>query len=713
MPDAQSKEAHPDSNSKGSSSGGSGERGMKTSAAAAAAAALSAAAAVAKRKPSSNGKGKGKGKGKGSTRTISSAIEKVAAAVPHAEAGDGMEAAATSSDLDGDDDEERGGSTSAPGRAKSEAGGAKASQANGHHGPLKPTVSAGAKAGNGHPEAPASKMEVDEHAARASDAAKAAVAAALASATLLAPSCHPSKSKSVAPSCKKPIEERPTASAAGADTRPRCLEDRRGSGGTARHPRPLVLLHPLWVDMPNNTTPSDVERALTAARFNPTRGEDPFDERPTASAAGADTRPRCLEDRRGSGGTARHPRPLVLLHPSWVDMPNNTTPSDVERALTAARFNPTRGGDPFDERPTASAAGADTRPWCLEDRRGSGGTARHPRPLVLLHPLWVDMPNNTTPSDVERALTAARFNPTRGGDPFDERPTASAAGADTRPRCLEDRRGSGGTTRHPRPLVLLHPLWVDMPNNTTPSDVERALTAARFNPTRGGDPFDEWTSDKSTQGARAPKRGKHPRSVPSSSRAQPALPSRDVNGASPASAPANDAISLPPAPTARRVKRTPSYLIKDIESDGNAHLSNELRRCGSNDPPSKRRKCNGGGSSGAVRNAAGRDARLKKKRKSSGGGGGSGEGGERGGKSGAKKARSTPAAVAPSAMEECASNNDTAEVKLERMQRRMAEMEAEILRITAAAAAAGVVAPSQVGMTYKTFGCVQIQIGVK
>ena len=637
MPDAQSKEAHPDSNSKGSSSGGSGERGMKTSAAAAAAAALSAAAAVAKRKPSSNGKGKGKGKG--STRTISSAIEKVAAAVPHAEAGDGMEAAATSSDSDGDDDEERGGSTSAPGRAKSEAGGAKASQANGHQGPLKPTVSAGAKAGNGHPEAPASKVEVDEHAARASDAAKAAVAAALASATLLAPSCHPSKSKSVAPSCKKPIEERPTTSAAGADTRPRCLEDRRGSGGTARHPRPLVLLHPLWVDMPNNTTPSDVERALTAARFNPTRGGDPFEQRPTASAAGAGTRPRCLEDRRGSGGTARHPRPLVLLHPLWVDMPNNTTPSDVERALTAARFNPTRGGDPFDERPTASAAGADTRPWCLEDRRGSGGT-----------------------------------------------------------------------TRHPRPLVLLHPLWVDMPNNTTPSDVERALTAARFNPTRGGDPFDEWTSDESTQGARAPKRGKHPRSVPSSSRAQPALPSRDVNGAPPASAPANDAISLPPAPTARRVKRTPSYLIKDIESDGNAHLSNGLRRCGSNldDPPSKRRKCNGGGSSGAVRNAAGRDARLKKKRKSSGGSGGSGEGGERVGKSGAKKVRSTPAAVAPSTMED-----DTAEVKLERMQRRMAEMEAEILRITAAAAAAGVVAPSQVGMTYKTFGCVQIQIGVR
>ncbi|CAN0077876.1 unnamed protein product, partial [Ascophyllum nodosum] len=135
-------------------------------------------------------------------------------------------------------------------------------------------------------------------------------------------------------------------------------------------------------------------------------------------------------------------------------------------------------------------------------------------------------------------------------------------------------------------------------------------------------------------------------------------------------------------------KRTPSYLIKDIESDGNAHLSNGLRRCGSNldDPPSKRRKCNGGGSSGAVRNAAGRDARLKKKRKSSGGSGGSGEGGERGGKSGAKKVRSTPAAVAPSTMED-----DTAEVKLERMQRRMAEMEAEILRITAAAAAAGVV----------------------
>ena len=100
------------------------------------------------------------------------------------------------------------------------------------------------------------------------------------------------------------------------------------------------------------------------------------------------------------------------------------------------------------------------------------------------------------------------------------------------------------------------------------------------------------------------------------------------------------------------------------------------------DPPSKLRKSNGGGSSGGASNAAGPNVQLDsgrdKKRKSSGGGGGSGEGGQRGGKSGANKARSAPAskaasphlasapvadphpaAVAPSAMEECASNNDT------------------------------------------------------
>ena len=166
-------------------------------------------------------------------------------------------------------------------------------------------------------------------------------------------------------------------------------------------------------------------------------------------------------------------------------------------------------------------------------------------------------------------------------------------------------------------------------------------------------------------------------------------------------------------------------LVHVAASDLFETFEKKFAALGSNldDPPSKRRKCNGGGSSGAVSNAAGEDARLEKKRKSSGGGGG-----QRGGKSGAKKARSTPAskaaskasapvpahpaAVAPSVMEECASNHVTAEVKLERMQRRVAEMEAQILQITAAAAAAaaGVVAPSQVGMTYETFDCVQIEI---
>ena len=190
--------------------------------------------------------------------------------------------------------------------------------------------------------------------------------------------------------------------------------------------------------------------------------------------------------------------------------------------------------------------------------------------------------------------------------------------------------------------------------------------------------------------------------------------------------------------TSSRTSRTDLWLRREQGSWDRRDLFETFERkfaaLGSNldDPPSKRRKSHGGGSSGASSNAAGPDARLEKKRKSSGDGGGSGEGGQRGGKSGAKKARSTPAskaasphlasapvadphpaAVAPSAMEECASNNDTAEVKLERMQRRMAEMEAQILRITAAAAAAGVVAPSQVRMTYKTFGCVQIEIEMR
>ncbi|CAM9491603.1 unnamed protein product, partial [Ascophyllum nodosum] len=149
MQNAQMKEGRPNSTPKGNISGGSSTE---------------AAAPVAQRNPSS----KGKGKGKGSARTIPSAITEVAAAVAHAEAGDGMEAAATSSDSDGDDGEECGGSTSAPGMAEIGAGRDKTAQANGHHGPLKRTVSAGGKTGNERPKAPTSKAEVDEHAARAS-----------------------------------------------------------------------------------------------------------------------------------------------------------------------------------------------------------------------------------------------------------------------------------------------------------------------------------------------------------------------------------------------------------------------------------------------------------------------------------------------------------------------------------------------------------------
>ena len=87
----------------------------------------------------------------------------------------------------------------------------------------------------------------------------------------------------------------------------------------------------------------------------------------------------------------------------------------------------------------------------------------------------------------------------------------------------------------------------------------------------------EGNAPAQSKGGRAPKRRKHPRSVPFSSRAQPVLPSRDANGAPAASAPAKDANLLPPAPTARRVKRTFSYLVKDIGSDGNAYPSSTPR----------------------------------------------------------------------------------------------------------------------------------------
>ena len=541
MPDAQSKEAHPDSNSKGSSSGGSGEIGMKTNAAAAAATALPAAAAVAKRKPS----GKGKGKGKGSARTTSFAIEKVAAAVPHAEAGDGMEAVATSSDSNGDDDE-REDSTSAPGRAESEAGGSKASQANGHHGSLKATVLARGKAGNGHPEAPASKMEVDEYAARASDAAKAAVAAAFASATLLAPSCHPPKSKSVASSCKKSNEERPTASAAGAGTRPRCLEDRRGSGGTARYPRPLVLLHPLWVDMPNNTTPSDVERALTAARFNPTRGGDPFDEWASGNISGK-------IEAKTDDFTRALPPPLVL---STGSMPCMVGSFRVDKSEGVHRCSGTWAMTKADL-DAAAYIEARASPFEFRARAGPGS---FPYSGAYQGYFLVRQPPKPVTRVDEDELNLSFEKNSEGtwnveGDGRNIYGSFTIIGRLDSKRRLEVYRSyaKAPARSHRRASVSSHA------SVSTPS--------AR----RGG--------TASTQGGRAPKRGKHPRSVPSSSRAQPALPSRDVNGAPPASAPANDAVSLPPAPTARRVKRTPSYLIKDIGSDGNAHLSNGLWRC--------------------------------------------------------------------------------------------------------------------------------------
>lgn len=98
---------------------------------------------------------------------------------------DASEIAGTSSDSGGEDDEERGGSSSAPGREEGQAGGAEATQTNGQqHGPVLSAVSAGLSAGNGHGSPHGSpRQETDEHAARASDAATAALMAALASAT--------------------------------------------------------------------------------------------------------------------------------------------------------------------------------------------------------------------------------------------------------------------------------------------------------------------------------------------------------------------------------------------------------------------------------------------------------------------------------------------------------------------------------------------------
>lgn len=118
--------------------------------------------------------------------TKSNGVARVAASLDGNAAKDAMkddcsEAGGTSSDSGGEDDEERGGSSSAPGREEGQAGGVEAVQANGQqHGPVQSTVSAGVSAGNaqGSP-----RHETDEHAARASDAATAALMAALASAT--------------------------------------------------------------------------------------------------------------------------------------------------------------------------------------------------------------------------------------------------------------------------------------------------------------------------------------------------------------------------------------------------------------------------------------------------------------------------------------------------------------------------------------------------
>lgn len=538
-------------NSSASTSGSSNNSTSGATAAAAtaaAAAAVAAAAAAAKITPSSNGIGR-----------VPALVAAADTATDGAEE-EGSEAAATSSDSGGDDDEdERGGSSSAPGRVESEAGGAKAAQANGHHGPVQPTLSAGGKAGNGHAFAPspAPRQEMDDHAARASDAATAALAAALASATMLPPSPRNAQPSQVSKKRKEEcVAGAAAASAMKAAVSSGAAPGGRGEGRAGRDPIMMVFRVPQGRALPERVEPPDVDRALAAARFTTQRSPPPrgsitgaLGVQVGAGEGGAGSASSAMKAEADVAASSPLPEPTPL---PTTSMPCMVGFFKVDETTGVHRCAGTWAMTKAD---LEAAARIESRasPFEFKTTAGGGGGADFPHTGNYRGYFLVRQPPKPVTKVDEDELHLAFERNSAGGwnvngsgrnvyGPFT---ITGRLGADRR---LEVFRA------YPKPSSRGH---------------RRASTSSHPAPAPAKAP--------PTPAARVPNRGKHPHSAPPLVAAPAASPVAFANGVS---AMAEDAASLvSPPPTSRRVSRTPSYLIKDIGNDGTAHLTHGLRRC--------------------------------------------------------------------------------------------------------------------------------------
>lgn len=511
---------------------GNSNEATAAAAAAAAAAAVAAATTTAKLTASSNG------------------IGRVPTSASGALAGenvedDGSEAAGTSSDSgdDDDDEDETGGSSSARGRRESEAGGAKAAQqTNGHHGPVQSTLSAGGNAGNGHVVV-TPRPEVDEHAARASDAATAALMAALESAKRSPPAPRPPRPVSPKPTVAAPrsptAEERPPVASVGGG--------RETGGGGIRDPVVMMFLVPRdWDDSLRVVSPQEVDRALAKAGFARPRSASPSPATETAGGEGG----------RGEGvdraGEGRGALPLPLPSPT-VSMPCMVGYFKVDEATGVHRCAGTWAMTKSD---LEAAAKIETRasPFEFKTLGRTGGAASFPYTGNYQGHFLVRQPPKPVTKVDEDQLHLAFVENSGGGwnvqgngrNVYGSFTITGRLGTDRRLEVYRAYPRPSNARGHRRPSVSSH----------------GAAPPARKAP--------------STPAERGPARGKHPHSAPPRA-PLPAVSHAMGNGAS--AMMAEDASLESPVPAGRRVSRTPSYLIKDIGNDGSSHLSHGLRRC--------------------------------------------------------------------------------------------------------------------------------------
>lgn len=527
------KEAQvPSSSPTTSSCNGNSNDATAAAAAAAAAAAISAATAAAKLTANSNGIGR--------VPTSASGVSAEGAVED-----DGSDAAGTSSDS-GDDDEEdeTGGSSSARGRRESEAGGAKAAQqTNGHHGPVQSTLSAGGSAGNGNVVV-APRPEVDEHAARASDAATAALMAALESAKRSPPAPRPARPVSPKPTPGVPrsptAQDRPAvASVVGG-------KEKGGVGGS--DPVVMMFLVPKgWDDSSGGVSQQEVDRALAKAGF--ARPRSPPLSPGSTTAAGGEAAGGGGVDRAGGSDDAL---PLPLPLPT-VSMPCMVGYFKIDEATGVHRCAGTWAMTKTD---LEAAAKIKTRasPFELRTAGGVGGAASFPYTGNYHGHFLVRQPPKPVTKVDEDQLHLAFVNNSAGGwnvqgngrNVYGSFTITGRLGSDRRLEVYRAYPRPSTARGHRRASVTSH----------------GAATPARKAP--------------STPVERGPARGKHPHSAPPRASLPPVSHSMG-NGVS--AMMVEDAGLDSPAPAGRRVSRTPSYLIKDIGNDGSSHLSHGLRRC--------------------------------------------------------------------------------------------------------------------------------------